>query len=117
MKRQVVIKNIEGEFIRHSDKTLEGSISFLAYEDSECRYPSSRTYGFTGCGIKFMDMATDFFSIFPVRNSAFIIGRKIEVEMDEDCKQIFSIKSLDTGRVFNANKYSENKSNLSDYYN
>lgn len=108
MKRQVVIKNIEGEFIRHSDKTLEGSISFLAYEDSECRYPSSRTYGFSGCGIEFMNMATDFFSIFPVRNSAFIIGRKIEIEMDEDCKRILSIKSLDTNRVFDCLKYYNN---------
>jgi hypothetical protein len=52
-----------------------------------------------------MKMAADFFSIFPVRNSAFIIGRKIEIEMDEECEHIFSIKSLDTNKVFDCLKY------------
>lgn len=106
MKRQIVIKNIEIEFIEHPDNTLEGSISFSAYEDCECRYPSSRTYGFACYGAEvFMRMAANFFSIFPVRNSAFITGRKIEVEMDEECEHIFSIKSLDTNRVFDCLKY------------
>lgn len=108
MKRMVVIKNIEVEFIEHPDNILEGNLSFLAYEDSECRYPSSRTYGFAACGTDFMSMAADFFSIFPVKNSAFIIGRRVEIEMDDECKKIFSIKSLDTNRIFDCLKYYDN---------
>ena len=116
MKRQVVIKDINIEFIRHKNGKVEGCIMFQAYEDSECRYPSTTEYGFAGIGLTFMEAASDFFSIFPVRNTAFIKGRKIETEFDDKDKHIISIKELDTGRVFNANKYSESKSNLSDYY-
>lgn len=117
MKRQVVIKSIEIEFIRHENGEDEGCVMFWAYEDSECRYPSSTTYGFAGIGLTFMEVTSDFFSIFPVRNTAFIKGRKIEIESDDKDKHIISIKGLDTGRVFNVNKYSESKSILSDYYN
>lgn len=112
MKKQVIIKSIETEFIEHSDNVLEGSINFLVYEDSECRYLPSRTYGFSACDTVFMSIAADFFSIFPVRNTAFIVGRKIEIEFDDKDKHIISIKGLDTGRVFNANKYSESKPEL-----
>lgn len=110
MKRTAIIKNIEIEFIEHPDNTFEGSISLLAYEDSECRYPSSKTYGFAARGAEtFMSMATDFFSIFPVKNSAFIIGRRIEIEMDDMSKtHVISIKSLDTNRIFNCLKYYDN---------
>ena len=117
MKKQVIIKDIDIEIRHNNDGLCEGSISFSAYEDSECRYPSARTYGFAGYGDSFMEVAADFFSIFPVNNTGFIKGRRIEVESDDISKtHIISIKSLDTGRIFDAIKYKKDASNLSDYY-
>lgn len=114
MKRQFVIKDIEIEIVSSGDD-YEGSISFSTYEDCECRHPSGPIYGFAGYGAEpFVEVIADFFSIFPVKNSAFIKGRKIEIESEEG--KIISIKSLDTGRVFDTLKYRKDKSELSDYY-
>ena len=58
-------------------------------------------------GLQDMEVAADFFSIFPVNNTGFIKGRRIEVESDDISKtHIISIKSLDTGRIFGFNKRS-----------